>query len=130
MTAMPGAEDDVRSLFGESAAVFVSLAGPSHVVEAANPAFLAALEPGQAWLGVALAELMPTPAGHGIVASADQAYRTGEAGTSRDVPIVLGAGPQAREALFDLTLEPRRDGDGTVTGVQLIGVETTQVKQA
>ncbi|MEU4424308.1 GAF domain-containing protein [Actinoplanes sp. NPDC024001] len=126
MTAVSGrrpnaADEDLRPLFGRSTAVFASLAGPEHLVETANPAFLATIGEERARSGVALADLMP---------ELDQVYRTGEPHTGRDVRILLGAGPQAREAFFDVTYEPRQDADGTVTGVRVIGVETTQVKQA
>lgn len=43
---------------------------------------------------------------------------------------MLGTGPAAREAFFDFTCEPRVDSGGNVTGVRVIGVETTQVKHA
>ncbi|XVV09992.1 GAF domain-containing protein [Actinoplanes sp. CA-131856] len=54
--------------------------------------------------------------------SLDQVYRSGKPLTQRDVPV--------GEASFDFTFEPRRDADGEVIGVHLIGVETTQIKQA
>ena len=41
--AEPGAEEDLRALFGQSTAVFASLAGPAHLVETANPAFFATI---------------------------------------------------------------------------------------
>ncbi|TWJ21267.1 GAF domain-containing protein [Micromonospora endolithica] len=124
------AEEDLRALFGQSIALFASLAGPAHLVETANPAFFATIgeEPGR--VGVALAELMPDPAGQKIIALLDQVFRTGEPYTGRDVRVVLGGGPHAREAFFDFTCEPRRDADGTMTGVRMIGVETTQIKHA
>lgn len=125
-----GAEEDLRSLFGQSIAVFASLAGPTHRVESANPAFFAAIGEERARTGAALVDLMPELAGQGFIALLDEVYRTGEAYTGRDVRVVLGAGPQAREAFFDFTYEPRRDADGTVTGIRVIGVETTQVKHA
>jgi hypothetical protein len=130
--AMDGqaAEDDQRALFGQATAVFAALSGPGHVVEAANPAFFAVLGEQQDRVGIALAELMPQPAYQGIVAPLDQVYRTGEPCTGRDVRIPVGSGPHAREALFDITYEPRRDAGGEVTGIRMIGVETTQIKQA
>jgi hypothetical protein len=124
------AADDLRALFGQSIAVLASLAGPTHVVEKANPAFYAALGEAPTRTGVTLAELMPEPAAQGFLTPLDEVYRTGEPHTGRDVRVVLGAGPQAREAFFDLTYEPRRDADGTVTGIRVMGVETTQVKHA
>ncbi|MFI7002533.1 GAF domain-containing protein [Nocardia sp. NPDC050175] len=124
------AAQDLRALFGQSLTVFASFAGPAHLVETANPAFFAAIGQERARTGLALAELAPELAGQGVIAVLDQVYRTGEPCTGRDVPLVLGAGAHAREAFFDFTYEPRRDGAGTVTGIQLIGVETTQVKHA
>jgi GAF domain-containing protein len=124
------AEEDLRGLFGHSTAVFASLAGPAHLVETANPAFVAAVGEERARVGVAIAELMPVLAGQGFIALLDQVYRTGEPYTGRDVRVVLGADPHGREAFFDFTYEPRRDDDGTVIGIRVIGVETTQIKHA
>lgn len=123
-------QDDLRALFGPSIAVFASLAGPEHLVEAANPAFIATIGEERRRTGVPIAQLLPELAGQGLIALLDQVYRTGEPYTGRDVRIVLGSGPHEREAFFDFTFDPHRDGAGEVTGIQLIGVETTQVKQA
>ncbi|HWH01999.1 MAG TPA: GAF domain-containing protein [Pilimelia sp.] len=124
------AQEDLRALFGHSIAVFASLAGPAHVVEAANPAFFAAIGEDRARTGVPLATLLPELAGQGFLDLLDQVYRTGEPYTGRDARVVLGTGAQAREAFFDFTYEPRRDADGTVIGIRVIGVEITQVKHA
>ncbi|MCG8914569.1 GAF domain-containing protein [Actinokineospora sp. PR83] len=124
------AEEDLRALFGQSTAVFASLAGPTHVVETANPAFFATIGEQRARTGVPLAELVPEPAGQGFIALLDQVHRTGEPHTGRDVRVVLDSGPNAREAFFDFTYEPRRDAEGTVVGIRVIGVETTQVRHA
>jgi hypothetical protein len=117
-------------LFGQSTAVFASLAGPRHVVETANPAFFATIGDERASTGVALVNLMPALVDQGVIAVLDQVYRTGGSHTGRDVRVVLGTGPHARDAFVDFTYEPRRNADGTVTGVRVIGVETTQVKHA
>ncbi|MCY1136545.1 GAF domain-containing protein [Actinoplanes sp. Pm04-4] len=144
MTARPGpepaaagpavaeqpAEDDLRALFGRSAAVFALLSGPAHVVESANAAFFATIGEDRARTGVALEELMPELAGQGFTALLDQVYRTGEPYAGRDVEVRLGTGRSARQAFFDFTYEPRRAAGGAVTGVRVIGVETTQAKQA
>ncbi|WP_428962113.1 GAF domain-containing protein [Micromonospora fluostatini] len=120
----------MRALFGQSVAVFASLAGPAHVLESANPAFFATIGEERARAGVAIAELMPELASQGFIALLDQVYQTGEPYTGRDARVVLGAGPHAREAFFDFTYEPRRDAGGTVIGIRVIGLETTQVKHA
>ncbi|MEU9098358.1 SpoIIE family protein phosphatase [Streptomyces sp. NPDC048361] len=126
-----GAEDDLRALFGQSTAVFASLAGPAHMVETANAAFFSAVGGGEhIRTGVPLGQLMPEPAAQGFIALLDRVYRTGKPHTARDVRAVLGRGETVREAFFDFSYEPRLDTGGNVMGVRVIGVETTQVKHA
>ncbi|QMU76827.1 SpoIIE family protein phosphatase [Streptacidiphilus sp. PB12-B1b] len=126
-----GAEQDLRALFGQSSAVFASLAGPAHMVEAANAAFFAAIGGGdRARVGVPVEQLIPELAEQGFLALLNRVYRTGERHIGHDARILLGVGPEAREAFFDFTYEPRLDAGGNVMGVRVIGVETTQVKQA
>ncbi|MQY07657.1 GAF domain-containing protein [Actinomadura macrotermitis] len=131
-TAVAGqaGEEDLRALFGQSTAVFASLTGPAHVVETANPAFLAVIGEERARIGVPVAELAPELIDQGFMELLDQVYRTGEPYTGRDARVVLGTGARAREMFFDFTYEPRRDAEGNVIGIRLIGVETTQVKHA
>lgn len=106
LTAESRERDDLRALFGHAIAVFASLTGPDHVVETASPAFFATV--GTERTGVPLNDLLPETADHGFVARLDGVYRTGEAYTGRDVRVMLGTGPDAREAYFDFTYEPRR----------------------
>ncbi|MFD9702491.1 GAF domain-containing protein [Lentzea sp. NPDC059081] len=120
------AEADLRGLFGQATAVIASFAGPTHVLESANPAFMTLFGVDQARVG----DVLPGSAADSLVPLLDQAYRTGEACTARDVCAELGTGPDAREVSFDLTAEPRRDSAGEVVGVQVIGSETTQVRHA
>ncbi|GAA4968846.1 hypothetical protein GCM10025331_72270 [Actinoplanes utahensis] len=117
-------------MFGQSIAVFAALSGPAHVVEAANPAFFATIGKDRARIGVPVAELLPELAGQGFLDLLDQVYRSGEPYTGRDARVVLDTGTQAREMFFDFTYEPRRDPSGTVIGIRVIGVETTQIKDA
>ncbi|MFB9235480.1 GAF domain-containing protein [Plantactinospora siamensis] len=128
--AGPGADEDLQTLFGESVVVFASLTGPAHLVETANRAFRTVLGQDRASVGVALAEALPALVGSDLIDHLDRAYRTGEPGTTRDVRITLGTGPHARDVFFDFSYDPRRDAGGTVAGIRLIGVETTQVKHA
>lgn len=124
-------EDDLRALFGQSTAVFASLAGPAHMLEAANAAFFTAIGGGERTrTGVPLGQLLPELAGQGFLALLDQVYRTGKPYIGRDARVVLGEGAGAREAFFDFTYEPRLDAGGNTMGVRVIGVETTQVKHA
>ncbi|MFC8293928.1 SpoIIE family protein phosphatase [Streptomyces sp. NPDC057242] len=129
--AAGGAEDDLRALFGQSMAVFASLAGPAHMLETANPAFFAAIGgPERTRTGVPLGQLMPELAAQGFIALLDRVYRTGRAHVGRNARVLLGEGADAREAFFDFTYEPRLDAGGNVMGVRVIGVEITQVQHA
>ncbi|MFB7029936.1 MULTISPECIES: SpoIIE family protein phosphatase [unclassified Streptomyces] len=126
-----GVEDDLRALFGQSMAVFASLAGPAHMLETANPAFFAAIGgPERTRTGVPLGQLMPELAAQGFIGLLDRVYRTGKAHVGRNARVLLGEGKDAREAFFDFTYEPRLDAGGNVMGVRVIGVETTQVQHA
>jgi hypothetical protein len=122
----PAADADLRALSGQSSALFASLAGPAHLLEAANPTFFAMIGDGRGRTGIAFADLMPEAAGQDLLTRLDEVYRTGEPYTGRDIPVELGTGP----AFFDFTCEPRHAPDGTVIGIRLLGVETTQVKHA
>ncbi|MFG2622462.1 GAF domain-containing protein [Streptomyces sp. NPDC048507] len=127
---VPG-EADLRALFGESTAVFASMAGPAHLLETANPAFYAAVgHGGNEHTGLPVGQLLPELADQGFVTLLDQVYRTGQPHTGRSARVVLGEGARAREAFFDFTYEPRRDGGGNVIGVRMLGVETTQIIHA
>ncbi|GJF25307.1 SpoIIE family protein phosphatase [Streptomyces sp. HO565] len=129
--ARGGTEDDLRTLFGQSPAVFASLTGPAHLLETANAAFFAAIGGGgRTRTGVPLGQLMPELVTQGFIALLDRVYRTGTPYTGRDARVVLGQGTQARETYFDFTYEPRLDAGGNVMGVRVIGVETTRVKHA
>ncbi|MDF3301472.1 SpoIIE family protein phosphatase [Streptomyces tropicalis] len=124
------AEGDLSLLFGRSTALFASLAGPAHVLETANPAFFAAIGGDRERTGVPLAELLPELAAQGFLTLLDRVYRTGERHVGRDARVVLGTGTDAREIFVDFTYEARRDAGGNVTGVRMIGVETTRTKHA
>ncbi|MFG1928576.1 GAF domain-containing protein [Cryptosporangium sp. NPDC048952] len=77
-----------------------------------------------------MTDLMPELADQGFIDLLDEVYRTGVSYIGRDVRVMLGTGPQAREVFFDFTYDPRRNAKGTVTGTRMIGVETTQIMHA
>lgn len=111
--------------------MFASLAGPAHMLESANEVFFTAIGgPERSRTGVPLGQLMPELVEQGFMSLLDRVYRTGAVYTGREARVVLGVGARAREAFFDFTYEPRLDAGGNVMGVRVIGVETTQVKQA
>ncbi|MET9497063.1 SpoIIE family protein phosphatase [Streptomyces sp. NPDC006552] len=129
--ARDGAEQDLHVLFGRATAVFAALAGPAHMVEAANPAFFQAIGGGErVRTGVPIGQVVPELVDQGFVALLDRVYRTGRPCTGHRMRLLLDPGPAAREAFFDFSYEPRRDRGGSVTGVRIIGVESTQAVHA
>lgn len=119
-------ERDVRSLFGQPTAVFALLTGPTHHLETANAAFFELFAfGGPTRTGLPLQRLVPDVAELGMVSILDEVYRTGAPHTARDTRVRPRNG-ERREALFDFIYEPRLGPDGTVIGVTVLGVETTQ----
>lgn len=122
--------DDIAALFGRLPAVFALLSGPCHVLEIGNPAFFQAVGTQRTRTGEPIGSLMPELAEQGFLDLLDEVYITGRPFTASDTRIVLGKGAAAREAFFDFTYEPRRDEDGQVVGITVLGVETTDIKHS
>ncbi|MFI1015866.1 hypothetical protein [Streptomyces sp. NPDC020965] len=66
-SAASAEEADLRGLFGESTALFASMAGPIHLLEAANPAFFTAVGRTPERTGLPLGQLMPEFAEQGFI---------------------------------------------------------------
>ncbi|XMA38987.1 hypothetical protein O1157_26750 [Streptomyces albogriseolus] len=78
--AARASDEDLSLLFGTSTALFASMAGPAHVLEAANPAFFTAIGgERRERTGVPLGDLLPELKAQGFLALLDQVYRTGGA---------------------------------------------------
>ncbi|MCT9934883.1 SpoIIE family protein phosphatase [Planotetraspora sp. A-T 1434] len=122
-------DPDLHALFGRSKAVFALLAGPDHVLEAANPAYFEAIGLDRVRLGVPLVQSMPELEEQGFVAQLDGVYRTGVPLTAREARILIGDGVQVREAFYDYNYEPRRGAGGDIVGVAMLGTETTAARQ-
>ncbi|MFE9707531.1 SpoIIE family protein phosphatase [Streptomyces sp. NPDC005930] len=126
-----GADRDVEALLGQSTVMFASLAGPAHMLETANTAFFDVVGgPSRTRTGVPLGQLMPELREQGFIELLDRVYRTGRPCNGWDAGVLLGRGPDVREAFVDFTCEPRLDAGGNVMGVRVIGVETTRIKHA
>ncbi|MFF8789802.1 SpoIIE family protein phosphatase [Streptomyces sp. NPDC015125] len=117
--------EEYEDLFDQAPVIFVALGGPSHLLEAANPAFFEAFGGDRTHTGAPLGELIPELAPQGVLDRLDAVYRTGTAFRARGARLVLGAPGKEREGFFDFTYEPRRDAVGEIDGVIVIAVETT-----
>ncbi|MFG2492354.1 SpoIIE family protein phosphatase [Streptomyces caniferus] len=117
--------EEYEDLFDQAPVIFVALGGPSHLLEAANPAFFEAFGGSRTDTGVPIGELVPELAPQGVLDRLDAVYRTGTAFRARGARLVLGVPGKEREGFFDFTYEPRRDAVAEVDGVIVIAVETT-----
>ncbi|PBC80696.1 MULTISPECIES: GAF domain-containing SpoIIE family protein phosphatase [unclassified Streptomyces] len=117
--------EEYEDLFAQAPVIFVALGGPSHLLEAANPAFFEAFGGGRTQSGAPIGEVIPELGPQGVLDRLDAVYRTGTTFRARGARLVLGAPGKEREGFFDFTYEPRRDAVGEVDGVIVIAVETT-----
>ncbi|MGW2027083.1 GAF domain-containing SpoIIE family protein phosphatase [Streptomyces decoyicus] len=121
----PRRSAEYEDLFDQAPVIFAALSGPSHLLEAANPAFFEAFGGDRGGTGAPLAHLIPELVPQGVIDRLDAVYRTGTPYRARGGRLVLGAPGAEREGFFDFTYEPRRDAVGEVDGVVVIAVETT-----
>lgn len=117
--------EEYENLFDQAPVIFVALGGPSHLLEAANPAFFAAFGSDRTHTGLPIGDLIPELAPQGVLDRLDAVYRMGTPLRARGARLLLGAPGKEREGFFDVTYEPRRDAVGGVDGVVVIAVETT-----
>jgi signal transduction histidine kinase/ActR/RegA family two-component response regulator len=103
---------------------FVSvLAGPTHVYEYVNDAYVAISGPRQ-FVGRTVRDVFPELAGQGIYELLDRVYATGEPFSVQSMPIRLSGEDTAR--YIDFVYQPIRNDQGAVTGIFVGGYDTTR----
>jgi PAS domain S-box-containing protein len=117
--------DRLAALFAQAPSFMALLSGPVHRFSFANAAYLR-LVGDRPLLGRTVAEALPEAATQGYLELLDQVYRSGEPYTSKAARFVVEAVPGARRERFvDFIYQPIRDDAGTVTGVFVLGTDTT-----
>ncbi|MGB6158875.1 MAG: ATP-binding protein [Acidobacteriaceae bacterium] len=121
----------LADLFQQAPAFFALLRGPNHVFEMINPPYqdLVGQRP---VLGKTLREAVPEAEGQGFLALLDAVYRTGTPHIGRSTPIQLArSGSPALEARYlDFVYQPRREPDGSISGIIVLGVDVTESRRA
>jgi len=106
-----------RNLFKQTPEMVCILKGPNHVFEFVNDAHIKAL--GFDATGLAVREAQPESVEvHGIL---DDVYRTGITAELKEIPVTL----TDRLRYFDLTYAARRDENGNIDGIMVLGMEIT-----
>ncbi|WP_238482521.1 hybrid sensor histidine kinase/response regulator [Noviherbaspirillum aridicola] len=115
------------SLFEQTPSFMAITAGPNHVYELANPAYLQFV--GQRELaGKSVKEVFPELASQGYLEILDKVYQTGQPFIGRRMEVQLQRQPHAQlDTIFiDFVFQPMRDEHGAVSGIFIEGYDVTE----
>ena len=123
MPSMGGGETGRFDLLQHMPGFASVLAGPNHVYEYVNDAYLAISGPRQ-FIGRSVREVFPELAGQGIYELLDRVYATGEPFSVQSMPLLLSGEDTVR--YIDFVYQPIRNDQGAVTGIFVGGYDTTR----
>ena len=121
----------MADLFQQAPAFFAVLSGPDHVFELANPLYQELVGP-RSVLGKPVREAVPEAVGQKFIDLLDGVYTTGVPFIGRDTPIDLArnASQPLEKRYLDFVYQPRREADGTISGIIVLGIDVTENKRA
>jgi PAS domain S-box-containing protein len=117
--------------FEQAPAFFAVLGGPEHQFELVNPLYQELIGHRDV-AGRTVRDAVPEAAGQGFVDLLDRVYQTGEPFVGRGMPIQLERGKTHPMDLryLDFVYQPRRDADGNVSGIIVLGIDVTESRRA
>jgi hypothetical protein len=116
-----------RQLFRQMPGFVCVLAGPDHVYEYVNDAYLK-ISGREDFIGHSVREMFPELAGQGYFELLDKVYATGETIVLRDMELRLRGGDEVK--YIEFVYEPISDAHGRVSGIFVGGYEVTETRQA
>lgn len=121
----------LADLFQQAPAFFAVLGGPEHIFEMINPSYQQLIGQRDV-LGKSVREAVPEAEEQGFIELLDRVYQTGETFIGRNTPIHLArSASQPLELRYlDFVYQPRRDADGSTSGIIVLGVDVTESKRA
>ena len=121
----------LASLFQQAPAFFAALGGPEHRFELVNHLYLELIGHRDA-LGKTVREAVPEAEQQGFVELLDRVYQSGEPFVGHNMPIhLLNRKTQQLELRYlDFVYQPRRNADGMVTGIIVLGIDVTENRRA
>jgi signal transduction histidine kinase len=121
----------LADLFEQAPAFFAVLKGPEHVLEMTNGPYQQLIGHRNV-LGKSVREAVPETEGQGFVELLDGVYHTGKAYVGRGIPIQLARTPDLPLELryLDFVYQPKREPDGSVSGIIVLGVDVTDAKRS
>jgi signal transduction histidine kinase len=120
----------LANLFQQAPAFFAVLRGPEHIFEMINPLYQE-LVGRREILGKTVSEAVPESEEQGFLALLDKVYQSGEPFVGHGTPIHLARSlsqPLERRYL-NFVYQPRRDADGSIFGIIVLGVDVTEGKR-
>ena len=130
-TALEDEQRRLRELFSQAPSFMAVLAGPDHVFELANEAYLQ-LVGHRDLLGKPVHAALPEVEGQGFIELLDNVFRSGKPFVGRGVRVALQANADGAsgERFLDFIYQPIIGADGQVTGIFVQGHDITEQKQA
>ncbi|WP_020653391.1 PAS domain-containing protein [Massilia niastensis] len=123
---LSGERGRLRNMFEQAPGFMAMLAGPDHVFQLANEAYLGLVERHNV-LGRPLREAVPEAAEQGFIALLDEVHRTGKPYAAGEAGIWLAGADGVRRLHFvDFVFQPLRGEDGKVLGVFVQGSDVTE----
>ena len=121
----------LAALFNQAPAFFAVLNGPRHVFELTNPHYESLIGTRDI-IGMTVSEAVLEAEEQGFIALLDRVYQTGEPFVGHGTPIRLARGPTRAIELryLDFVYQPRRDSNGDINGIIVLGVDVTEGKRA
>jgi signal transduction histidine kinase len=121
----------LADLFEQAPAFFAVLRGPEHVFEMMNGPYQQ-LVGHRSLLGKSVREALPEIEGQGFIKLLDGVYLTGKPYAGRGIPVQLARTPDHPLELrfLDFVYQPKRESDGSVSGVIVLGVDVTEAKRS
>jgi PAS domain S-box-containing protein len=113
-----------RQLLGQMPGFVGVLAGPEHVFEYVNEAYVT-IAGRRDFVGRSVREVFPELEGQGFHELLDLVYATGRRYTASGAPIRLTG--EAEQRFIDFLYEPIRDERGVVTGIFVGGYDATEI---
>ncbi len=121
----------LANLFEQAPAFFAVLHGPEYVFEMINGSYQQLIGD-RIVLGKSLREAVPEAEGQGFLKLLDGVYRTGKAYVGRSNPIQLArtSGHPLEQRYLDFVYQPKREPDGTISGIIVLGVDVTDARRS
>ncbi len=118
-------------LYDQAPAFVAVLRGPNHVFEMANPQYQALIGHRDV-IGKAVTEAIPEAVEQGYAEILDRVYQTAEPFVASGLSISLARSPghPLEQRYLDFVYQPRREADGSISGIIVLGVDVTERRRA